>query len=82
MEKTLSKRLLDEAIRLNKKYFSTGDLDICNVMHNAERKAFGDDYRWCEDIITGITIKRRDYKEPYETYYKVFEALGFEIKEE
>lgn len=80
--KTLKKKLLDEAIKLNKEYFSTFGGCLFTIMRDAEEKAFGDDAGWCSDIMTGITIKRRDRKEPYETYYKVFEALGFNIEEE
>ena len=82
MEKVIDKAKLDEAIRLNKKYFRTGDMDICREMHRAESEAFKKDSYWMSDILSGLTLKDHNYAEPYATYYKVFEALGYEIKEE
>lgn len=82
MMKQLNKKLVDEAIRTNKKYYRTHDSDFMYAVSNARDRAFGEDSHWIDEIITGITWKRRDHNEPYETYYKVLEVLGFEVVEE
>ena len=78
----LNKKLVDEAIRLNKKYYRTHDNDFMRAALNAKDRAFGQDAHWIDEIITGITWKRGDRNEPYETYYKVLEVLGFEVVED
>lgn len=79
----LNKELVDEAIRLNKKYYITSDQDICKLLIMAEEEAFENDSSWIKLILSGITCKKsRTYDEPYETYYKVLEVLGFEVVED
>lgn len=80
----LNKKDLDEAIRLEKKYWQTGDPDLLPAVTRAEKKAVHtDDYLprgAFIDIISGITQIR-----PFpanETYYKIFEILGYEIVNE
>ena len=80
MNKKLVKKDVDEAIRLNKKYYRTGDTDFLPGYRNALHKAFGNDDRWICDIITGLTCKRCDHNEPYSTYHKVLECLGYQIE--
>lgn len=83
MKEMLDKKKVDEAIRLNKKYYKTGDLDVARVSHIANDNAFGifNSY-WLGNILSAITVKHGTrYDEPNETYYKVLEVLGFEIKE-
>lgn len=81
----IKKKDLDEAIRLCRAFFKKrGDNDYELYKYNkAREKAFGEIKRrhWLDEIITAITLKRADYNEPYTTYYKVLEALGFEIVE-
>ena len=83
MAKMLDKRKVDEVIRINKKYYKTGDTDYLEKLREAAKSAFGEnDWVWLGDIITGITVKYgTHYQEPYATYYKVLEVLGYEIKE-
>jgi hypothetical protein len=81
----LNKKDLDEAIRLSKSFFKKGgdnDTELDKYIE-AKKKVFGKVKRrhYLDNIITGITLKRADYNEPYKTYYKVLEALGFEIVE-
>lgn len=80
MNKKLVKKDVYEAIRLNKKYYRTGDTDFLPGYFNARHKAFGNDDSWISDIITGLTCKRSDHNEPYSTYYKVIECLGYQIE--
>lgn len=83
MGSKLNKKLIDEAIRLNKKYYITGDQDICKLVLIAEDEAFGADSNWIRSIMSGLTCKKSGtYDEPYETYYKVLEVLGFEVVED
>ncbi len=79
--KQLNKKLVDEAIRLNKKYYNNECIDYA-AKWGSEKKAFGEDSYWVIEIINGITWKRKNLDEPYETYYKVLEVLGFEVVEE
>ena len=78
----INKDKLDEAIRLNKKYYRTGDKDWIKPMLAAEDEAFRTKSRWTGSLLTAITLKGSDYNEPYQTYYDVLELLGFEIVEE
>lgn len=82
MKMTINKAKLDEAIRLNKKYYRTGDKDLIKPMLAAEDEAFRAESRWTGSLLTAITLKGSDYNEPYKTYYDVLELLGFEIVEE
>lgn len=81
----INKKDLDETIRLCRAFFKKGadnDTEL-DKYSEAKKKAFGKVKRrhYLDNIITGITLKRADYNEPYETYYKVLKVLGFEIVE-
>lgn len=78
----INKVKLDEAIRLNKAYYLTSDKELIHPMLAAEDAALHVESRWVSSLLTAITLKRRDYNEPYQTYYDVLELLGFEIVEE
>lgn len=80
MRNYLIKEDVDEAIYYNKEYFS-GCHGALELMSDAERKAFGDDEAWVDDIITGITCSQTDKNPPNELYYKVLDALDFFIVE-
>ena len=79
--KKLIKKDVDEAIRLNKKYYrpNSSGFVSARTSNEAAKIAFGNDTHWVDQIITGLTWKGRNYDEPYSTYYKVLECLGFEI---
>ena len=75
----IKKSELDEVIQAERDYFNHEINSIeCT---EAEEKVFGDESLWVSDILMGITTKRDTHDEPNETYYKVLEALGFEIVE-
>lgn len=78
----INKAKLDEAIRLNKKYYRTGDKDLIKPLLDAEEKALPGESHWSGSLLTAITLRRRDYSEPYKTYYDVLQLLGVEIVEE
>lgn len=80
--KTIKKKDLDEVIRVGKKYYRTNDTDLLPKYFKLKEKVFGDDEEWVGDIISGLSFKSRNVDVPYETYYKVFEVLGFKIVEE
>ena len=86
MAKKLIKKELDEAIRANKKFYSNRDKDLeealCLLQQKKMAIVFKDDQYWASSVISGITCKGGNYSEPYKTYYKVLEALDFEIVEE
>lgn len=75
----IKKSELDNLIQAERDYFDR-KIDYIGVVR-AEEKVFGDEHLWVGDIIAGITTKRSTHDEPNETYYKVLEALGFEIVE-
>ena len=70
---------LDKVIQAERDYFNHEIGSI--ACSRAEEEVFGDEKNWVSDILTGITTKRDTHDEPNETYYKVLEALGFEIIE-
>lgn len=75
----IEKAKLDEAIRLSKKYYRTGDRDLITPLLAAEDTAYRAESGWFCTLLTAITLKRLDYNEPYQTYYDVLRVLGFEI---
>ena len=81
MAKVVLKKLVDETIDLCKEYYDSHDSFLVRELFEKGNETFGDDYYWVDDIITGITCKTKEPREPNETYYKVLELLGFEIKE-
>lgn len=76
------RRDLEEVIRLNQKYYKSGDSDYLEALFQAQRKCYGDENDWLSEVISGITLKAEERNEPYETYYKVLDVLGFEIVKE
>ena len=74
----LDKEKLNALIELTKHYYTTHNIDILGAMFTLGEEVFGDEYSNIDDIITGITC--RDKSEPYETYYRVLEVLGYEIE--
>lgn len=80
MKKQISKKNLDEAIRLHKEFLRTGNRRIFPVIHEKLDQTFGEEAGcWAGDILLGIAYMRNGQNEPYKTYYKVFEALGYTI---
>ena len=82
--KKISKKKLDKVIEWGRKYYKATEVDQDKVWehwYNARTKLFRKNERWLTSILSGLIIRRNDYDEPNETFYKVLEALGFEIVE-
>ena len=80
MEQLLKKEHFDQTIAIYKKYFRTGDTDYLPKLMILIEEDFGPhNEQWVHEILSGITCKGQNYNEPYETYYKVFEVLGYKI---
>lgn len=79
--KQIKKKDLKEVIRLTKLWwddFSDENDDVLyNELYQARLKAFGNPYSPLNEIIMGI--RRLKGKTPLKTYYKVLEALGYEL---
>lgn len=81
----LSKEKLDKVIELNRTYFKTPFLDrekTREELKEAEEDCGEQIYdSGLLDIIPSIVLSTRTHHTPNETIYKVFEALGYEIKQ-
>lgn len=87
MKRQIKKETLKEAIRLAIKHHKNRDIDFHTLtLRQCEyisQQAFNTNYDWVNfsSIITEIAYfrERRNLPITYETFYKVFELLGFEI---
>lgn len=86
--KTLDKRLLDEIIRLTRKYTKTGDVDLLWTRHTKagqlSTQTFGNDYRWLAitDMVSSILGPSGLIPHAANaTIYRAFEAVGFEVRD-
>ena len=82
----LSKEKLDKVIELNRTYFKTpmgfNEKIKASVKLNKAEEDCGEQIydTGLLDIIPSIVLSTRAHDTPNETIYKVFEALGYEIK--
>ena len=81
---TISKEKLDKVIELNREHFKTPFFDrdkTWEKVKQAEEDCGEQIYdSGLLDIISAIVLSTRAHNTPNETIYKVFEALGYEIK--
>ena len=82
---TISKEKLDKVIECNRAYFKahTGTYERDNAieeLNDAEEDCGEIKETGLLDIISPITLSTKAHDTPNETIYKVFEALGYEIK--
>lgn len=79
MSKIIEKKNLREVIRFSKKWWYTEDDNdnVYNQLYEARRKAFGTPHTRLNDLV--MSIVSLDKKTLLSTYYKVFEALGYEL---
>lgn len=77
--KQIKKKDLKEVIRLTKKWYDGMYEDdiLFDELYKARIKAFGKAYTPYNDLV--MSIVRIKGKTPLSTYYKVFEALGYEL---
>lgn len=77
--KQIKKKDLKEVIKLTKLWWDCDDDgdELYNELHQARLKAFGSPHTPLNDIVMGIY--RLNSKTPLKTYYKVLEALGYEL---
>ena len=80
----LSKEKLDKVIQLNRQHFKRQILDRENTwekLSQAEKDCGEEIYDTnLLDLIPTIILSTRAHDTPNETIYKVYEALGYEIK--
>ena len=75
----LKKELVDEVIRLNKKYYKTGEVDILPALFKAkdELELKGKTNRYVVDLVGDIAMfTQRSGVGTYENIYKALEAFG------
>ena len=81
---TLSKEKLDKVIELNRTYFKTPyefRKEMYDKLIQAEEDCGEQIYDTnLLDLIPNIILSTRAHDTPNETFYKVYEALGYEIK--
>jgi hypothetical protein len=80
----LSKEKLDKVIELNRTYLKTPFIyrrRIWEELKEAEESCGEQIYdSGLLDLIPSIILSTRAHDTPNETFYKVYEALGYEIK--
>lgn len=80
----LSKEKLDKVIELNRTYFKTPFLERGKTREELKEAEVdcGEEiyYSGLLDIIPSLVLSTRSHNTPNETFYKVYEALGYEIK--
>jgi len=86
--KKISKPLLDELIRLSRKYWRTGDADLLGTKNNAAMRlsedTFGDNHHWlafCDVVSAILGAGGLIPKASNAQIYTVFEAMGYELVE-
>ena len=81
---TLSKEKLDKVIELNRTCFNTPyefRYEMYVKLNKAEKDCGEQIYdSGLLDLIPSIVLSTRAHDTPNETFYKVYEALGYEIK--
>ena len=86
--KKISKPLLDELIRLSRKYWRTGDTDLLETKNHAAMRlsedTFGDNRHWfafCDVVSAILGASGLIPNASNAQIYKVFEAMGYEVVE-
>ena len=87
--KYIPKELLDELIRLTRKYWKTSDKDVLPlktiVARELSEKVFKTSYRWiCFGDFVNAIIGETGFQPgaKNDVVYKAFEAVGYAIKED
>jgi|LGVF01.2.fsa_nt_gb hypothetical protein len=77
--KILDKQKVDEVIRLNHKYYKTGDRDICTVLIATRSEVEPDDIH--DKVGSAIDAMAHIKGVTYNQIYNALEDLGYEVKE-
>ncbi len=80
----LKKELVDEVIRINKKYFRTGDIDIFPALREAEIELTQNDKatHYVVDLIGDLAKFTQRYgKGTYEDIYKALAVFGIIVED-
>ena len=84
--KTIQKKTLDEAIRISRKYWATGDIDVLQARYaqtvKLSEQSFGSNYKWCafNDLIDSVLHLNKGATN--ELIYAVFALVGINVTEE
>ena len=84
--KTIQKKTLDEAIRISRKYWATGDVDILEARYKQSSKlsnqAFGENSKFCafSDLIDSVLHLKKGATD--ELIHSVFALVGINVEEE
>ena len=79
----LDKKLVDELIRITKKYYRTGDTDLLVARSKAEENLGYRKGHWVSiDLISNLAMfTQRSGKGTYEDIYKALAIFGIEVEE-
>ena len=83
--KTIQKKTLDEAIRISRKYWETGDVDVLQARYAQTAKlseqSFGSNHKWCafNDLIDSVLHLKKGATD--ELIYSVFALVGINVED-
>jgi len=84
--RTVQKKTTDETIRISRKYWDTGDVDILDARYNLTKKlsnqAFESEHKYMSfgDLIDSVLKLNKGATN--ELIYSVFELIGISVAEE
>ena len=84
--KTIQKKTLDEAIRISRKYWETGDVDILEARYKRSselsNQVFGENSKFCafSDLIDSVLNLNKGATN--ELIYAIFALVGINVEEE
>ena len=82
--RSVKKETMDELVRLVRKYWATGDVDILDAKHRKaselSNQAYGSGAKWLQfcDIVDGAICLNRNVSN--DTIYKIFGLLCIEVE--
>ncbi len=87
--KTVSKSLLDEQLDLTRKYWDGYNHELfqarCENACKLSQQVFGNTYHWMQFVFlveSVLSVRGLNKEADNETFYRMFEAMGYEIKGE
>ena len=82
--RSVKKETMDELVRIVRKYWAMGDVDILDLKHNKgnelSEQAYGSDAKWLPllDIVESVINLNQNTSN--DTIYKIFGLLGIEVE--